>query len=82
MRNIKTITMQLDTSTATAAVRNHFGVSDMAKASVTYSHKGQITSIYMADITTKKGMPYFDHLRCLAMAAKQELDMKKEAETC
>jgi len=71
--------LNLDTDTAISLVRRHFGVDGMTAAIVEHNRSGQISSVEMHGVVTKKGMPYFDHLKCLVMEAlyEQELRAKK-----
>ena len=67
----------IDTESALASVRSHFGVKGMTKAKVNRNPRnGNLVSVEIHGVVTKRGMPYFNNLMCLVMdaEAKRELD--------
>lgn len=69
---------QLNTDNTTALVRRHFGVDGMIKSIVNHHRHGDISSVEINSVVTRKGMPYFDHLKCMVMEAKFELELDNE----
>ena len=71
--------LELNTENATQAVRLHFGVKGMTKATINRNPRnGSLVSIEIHGVVTKRGMPYFNNLQCLAMDAEHEQDERSK----
>ena len=69
--------LNLDTDTALARVRHHFGVDGMTLVDVIYHRRsGHLASVEINGVVTKKGMPYFADLDCLVRDAEYEQEIR------